>query len=292
MNKTLTLALLLLFAVAAPSAWGQDNSTSPDDETQAGEEAVSDGDGANPAESEDQVDAGEAVDESAAPDDSADMAEAEDGGDQIPAPEVDAESSADVADGRDEEQESGATLGDDGDLAGESSQDADIVAEDASGTEPGAEQVGTDTASDAQPSPAAPATPEPPQRVPVPTPTPTPASPLSTGPASADALVDNLTHEQKVIFRSRTDQPIQELKASIDRGYVWVKFTETRGGTELGLLLGPGLSDLSQVDWKNGTGIVVVVGTLTLNYVRVRCFARIDIATMEGTGHLEILERK
>ena len=33
-----------------------------------------------------------------------------------------------------------------------------------------------------------------------------------------------------------------------------------------------------------------LVGYLTLNYVHVRCVADLDLATMEGKGHLEIIE--
>ena len=34
-------------------------------------------------------------------------------------------------------------------------------------------------------------------------------------------------------------------------------------------------------------GVAYVEGTLTLDYARVRCIADIDLATLEGKGHLE-----
>jgi hypothetical protein len=34
----------------------------------------------------------------------------------------------------------------------------------------------------------------------------------------------------------------------------------------------------------------VFVGDLTLDYVPVTCVARVDLATLDGTGRLEILE--
>ncbi len=98
--------------------------------------------------------------------------------------------------------------------------------------------------------------------------------------------------EHKVIFPSRLDDPLQELRDCIERDYVFVKFTETRGGTELGFRLDSEHSDLSGADWDKGTGTIRMAGELTLDYVRVRCVGEIDISTMEGTGHLVILEEE
>ena len=81
-----------------------------------------------------------------------------------------------------------------------------------------------------------------------------------------------------------------ELKASIDCGYVLIKFTETKGGTELGVRLDEAITDLSSADFEQAAGSIHLAGNLTLNFVKVRCVADIDIATFEGKGHLEILE--
>jgi hypothetical protein len=78
----------------------------------------------------------------------------------------------------------------------------------------------------------------------------------------------------------------------VDRNYVHVKFTETRGGTELGFRLEPEYSDLSKADWANGKGEVRLAGRLKLDGVPVRCVADIDLAKQEGWGHLEILEEE
>lgn len=98
--------------------------------------------------------------------------------------------------------------------------------------------------------------------------------------------------EHKVIFPSRLDDPLQELRDCIDRDYVFVKFTETRGGTELGFRLDAEHSDLSGADWDAGTGTICMAGELTLDYVHVRCVGNIDISTMKGTGHLVILKEE
>jgi len=44
--------------------------------------------------------------------------------------------------------------------------------------------------------------------------------------------------------------------------------------------------DFSKADFENGAGIVHVEGGLTLDYVKVKCVADIDLRTLEGTGHL------
>lgn len=96
--------------------------------------------------------------------------------------------------------------------------------------------------------------------------------------------------EHRVIIGAVRDNPVKELKAAIDRNYVHVKFTETRGGTELGFRLDPQHSDLSKADFDNAKGEVRLAGNLKLDGVPVRCVAEIDLAKQEGWGHLEILE--
>ena len=75
-----------------------------------------------------------------------------------------------------------------------------------------------------------------------------------------------------------------------EMGYVFVKFTGTRGGTDLGVRVDTGACDLSQANFAQGSGTAHVEGSLTLNYVKVRCVADIDLSTLDGTGHLVILE--
>lgn len=98
--------------------------------------------------------------------------------------------------------------------------------------------------------------------------------------------------EHKVIISAVRDNPLEELKAAIDRNYVHVKFTETRGGTELGFALDNEHSDLSKADFDKGKGEIRLAGNLKLDGVPVRCVADVDLAKMEGKGHLEILEEE
>lgn len=105
-------------------------------------------------------------------------------------------------------------------------------------------------------------------------------------------LVQKLSGKNhRVLLRSFQPDPVKELKERIDRfNYVHVKFTETKGGTELGVRLDDERTDLSQARFDEGKGRVHLVGNLTLDHVRVRCIADIDLETMEGKGHLEVLD--
>lgn len=73
-------------------------------------------------------------------------------------------------------------------------------------------------------------------------------------------------------------------------GFVFIKFTGTRGGTDLGVRVDKEATDVKQADFVQGSGMAHVEGTLTLNYVKVRCVADIDLASLSGTGHLVVLE--
>ncbi len=106
-----------------------------------------------------------------------------------------------------------------------------------------------------------------------------------------DELVQRLSEGDHPIVASRY-KSTEELKQAVDRGYVLVKFTDTRGGTELGVRLDNGLTNLDGSDFSQSTGVVHLVGNLTLNYVKVRCVADVDIATLDGKGHLEILDQQ
>src|SRR5260370_17414700 len=71
-----------------------------------------------------------------------------------------------------------------------------------------------------------------------------------------------------------------------DMGYVFIKFTDTRGGTDLGVRVDKQASNLSHAHFEQRTGTAHVEGTLTLNYVKVRCIPDIDLETLNATGPL------
>jgi uncharacterized protein YbdZ (MbtH family) len=117
---------------------------------------------------------------------------------------------------------------------------------------------------------------------------PPPPPPTAAQSEVRESLVDKLCQgDHAVAVRIRPEPTASLFKEAIDRGYVHIKFTETRGGTELGVRLDKGLCDFSNASFEEATGIVHVVGSLTLDYVPVRCISDIDLNTLTGKGHLE-----
>jgi hypothetical protein len=58
----------------------------------------------------------------------------------------------------------------------------------------------------------------------------------------------------------------------------------------LGVRLDRGSCDFSKADFENGSGTAHIEGGLTLDYVKVKCIADVNLATLEGTGHLVKVE--
>jgi uncharacterized protein YbdZ (MbtH family) len=101
------------------------------------------------------------------------------------------------------------------------------------------------------------------------------------------SLVDRLCEEDHPVEAGlRPERTVNLFKDAIDRNYVHVKFTNTRGGTELGVKLDRSACDFSMADFENSKGVVHLEGGLTLDYVKVRCVADIDLNTLAGKGHL------
>lgn len=105
------------------------------------------------------------------------------------------------------------------------------------------------------------------------------------------SLVDRLCEgDHPVEVSLRPERTVKRFEEAIERNYAHIKFTGTQGGTELGLRLDREASDLSKADFENGTGPVHLEGGLTLDYVKVKCIADIDLATLEGKGRLVKVE--
>lgn len=101
-------------------------------------------------------------------------------------------------------------------------------------------------------------------------------------------LVNKLTvGKHPVEAVTRPEQTTEAFKESIRRGYVHVKFIDTLGGTELGIRLGEGGVDFRQADLDSGKGEIALTGSLTLDYVPVKCFAVIELSDLKGYGWLE-----
>jgi hypothetical protein len=87
----------------------------------------------------------------------------------------------------------------------------------------------------------------------------------------------------------RPEKTIKALKESLERGFVHITFTKTRGGTELGVPLDRQRCMLTHADLNRGTGSIIIVGELTVDDVKVRCMAEIKLPEMVGIGRLEPL---
>lgn len=101
-------------------------------------------------------------------------------------------------------------------------------------------------------------------------------------------LVDRLSGgPHDLVFTSRPEPTPERLRRSLERGLVFLKFTGTRGGTELGVRLTSEDSERLVAEHDQGRNPLLIDGTLTLDFVPVRCRAELDTGRLEGTGHLE-----
>lgn len=106
-----------------------------------------------------------------------------------------------------------------------------------------------------------------------------------------DELVQRLSQGDHPVTVGGPRPSLAEFEKRVkEMGYVFIKFTATRGGTDLGVRIDKAATDLSQANFDQETGIAHVEGTLPLNYIKVRCIADIDLSTLNGTGHLVALE--
>jgi hypothetical protein len=101
-------------------------------------------------------------------------------------------------------------------------------------------------------------------------------------------LVAKLSQGQHPVTVSlRPESTVKGLKECLDRGYVHIKFTDTRGGTEIGVPIDAARSDVTRADFESETGWLRIVGALSLDYVKVRCVAEVELPSLQGQGHLE-----
>jgi hypothetical protein len=105
-----------------------------------------------------------------------------------------------------------------------------------------------------------------------------------------DNLVKKLSiGKHPVVFEIRT-KGIQQIKERlVTLKFVFIKFTNTEGGTELGLHVDNVLTSFDETIFASSAGVIHIVGTCELNYHKVRCIADIELATKKGIGYLEII---
>ena len=103
------------------------------------------------------------------------------------------------------------------------------------------------------------------------------------------------SRDDLISYLSRGDHPICTTVSSVEQfldniraGFINLKFTDTRGGTELKAKLDSESSDMTQADIAQRTGTVHLVGDLTLNYRPVRLTADVALESLEGLGRLQV----
>jgi uncharacterized protein YbdZ (MbtH family) len=102
------------------------------------------------------------------------------------------------------------------------------------------------------------------------------------------SLVDKLCEgDHSVEVGLGPTRTVQTFKEAIDRNYIHIRFSNTKGGTELGVRLDRDACNLTNADFDAGKGTVHIEGGLSLDFVAVSCVADIDLETLAGKGHLE-----
>ena len=115
-----------------------------------------------------------------------------------------------------------------------------------------------------------------------------PPAPPPTTTEPRESLVDRLcVGDHAVEISLRPNVSAKAFKEAIDSGYVRVKYTGTKGGTELGIRVNNEACNFQDANFDSATGRAKVVGDLTLDYTRVLCIADIDLQSLTGQGHLE-----
>ena len=105
-------------------------------------------------------------------------------------------------------------------------------------------------------------------------------------------LVKRLSQGKHEVVIGHRDESYEEIKERIEDGYIHIKFTKTRGGTELGINVDLNSTNVKDLDFTKGEGLLHIEGTTNLNYNAVRLIADIDLAYIKGEGYLEVVSEE
>lgn len=105
-------------------------------------------------------------------------------------------------------------------------------------------------------------------------------------------LVQRLSEGKHEVVIGHRDEPYEEIKERIENGYIHIKFTKTRGGTELGINVDLNSTNVKDLDFTKGEGLLHIEGTTNLNYNGVRLIADVDLASRKGEGYLEVVSEE
>jgi hypothetical protein len=101
-----------------------------------------------------------------------------------------------------------------------------------------------------------------------------------------DELVARLSQGKHKVSIGERGESYQEIKERINKGFFHVKFTETRGGTELGISVDLEKTNVNTISLESG--LLHIEGTTNLNYEDVRLIADIQMADKSGYGYLAV----
>lgn len=106
-----------------------------------------------------------------------------------------------------------------------------------------------------------------------------------------DRLVKQLLDgKHPIAFEPRTEKYSELKERLVEMKFVFVKFMDTMGETEIGINVDEDLTNLESADFVKGTGNIHVAGTCELNYHIVKCIVDVNLKTKQGTAHLELLD--
>lgn len=97
-------------------------------------------------------------------------------------------------------------------------------------------------------------------------------------------------HQVELSLGADPKEGHERLRQVISGGAINLKFTETKGGTDLTIALDREECILLPLELGQSKGHVRLVGRLTLDYTKAKCIATIDIDTLSGRAHLDIVE--
>lgn len=105
-------------------------------------------------------------------------------------------------------------------------------------------------------------------------------------------LVQRLSEGKHEVVIGHRNEPYEEIKERIEDGYIHIKFTQTRGGTELGINVDLNSTNVKDLDFTKGEGLLHIEGTTNLNYNAVRLIADIDLVSRKVEGYLKIVSKE
>lgn len=105
-------------------------------------------------------------------------------------------------------------------------------------------------------------------------------------------LVKKLSKNKHEVVIGHRNESYEEIKQRIEEGFIHIKFTQTNGGTELGINVDLNNTNVKELNFAQPKGILHIEGTTNLNFNKVRCITDIDLLSRKGSGYLQIIEEE